>query len=237
MYKKNKISLIMPCYNEEVGLVEILKKVPYFFDEVIVVDNGSEDGTSKIAEAFGAKVIFEAKKGYGQAYKSGFSASSGDIIVAMDGDNSYPIEEAEKLISFLIVNNLDFVSGCRFPLKEKEAMNFLNRIGNWLLTLFFFLATFKKIKDSQSGMWVFKRSILEKMQLQNTGMGFSEEIKMEALLNPEIKFAEEYIFYKNRLGEVKLKKWKDGFSNLIFLFLKRLEILFRKKNEFKKNNL
>ena len=88
--------------------------------------------------------------------------------------------------------------------------------------------TFKNISDSQSGMWIFYRSILNQMNLKSDGMPLSEEIKMEAILNKKIKFAEIHISYKNRLGVVKLRKWKDGFDNLIFLFKKRLEIILRK---------
>jgi hypothetical protein len=227
MYKNTKISLVIPCYNEEAGIAEILKRISSLFDEVIIVDNASTDGTSEKARRLGAKVVFEKQKGYGQAYAAGFRAASGDIIVAMDGDNSYPIEEAGRLINFLLANDFDFVSGCRFPLQQKNAMATLNKVGNYILTLVFCLITFKKIKDSQSGMWVFKREILKEMKLKSRGMAFSEEIKMEAILNKNIKFAEVPIDYSERIGWVKLKKWKDGLINILFLFKKRIEIFLR----------
>lgn len=227
MYKNTKISLVIPCYNEEAGLSEILKRTPSFFDEIIVVDNASTDRTAEVAKNLGAKVVFEKQRGYGQAYMAGFRAASGDIIVAMDGDNSYPIKEAEKLIDFLLANNFDFVSGCRFPLQQKKAMATLNKIGNYILTLVFRLVTLKRIKDSQSGMWVFRRRILKEMKLKSRGMAFSEEIKMEAILNKNIKFSEVPIGYSERIGKVKLKKWKDGLINILFLFRKRIEIFLR----------
>lgn len=227
MYKNTKISLVIPCYNEEAGIAEILKRAPSLFNEVIVVDNASTDRTSGVARSLGAKVVFEREKGYGQAYATGFKAASGDIIVAMDGDNSYPIEETPKLINYLVNNKLDFISGCRFPLQRKQAMHLLNRLGNYILTVFFDILTFKKIKDSQSGMWVFKREILKEMRLKSRGMAFSEEIKMEAILNKNIKFAEVPIDYSERIGWVKLKKWKDGLINILFLFKKRIEIFLR----------
>jgi len=227
MYKNTKISLVIPCYNEEVGIAEILKRTPSLVDEIIVVDNVSTDRTSEVAKSLGAKVVFEKQKGYGQAYTAGFKAASGDIIIAMDGDNSYPIEEAPKLIDYLVNNKLDFVSGCRFPLQQKQAMSLLNRLGNYILTVFFDILTLRKIRDSQSGMWVFKREILKEMRLKSRGMAFSEEIKMEAILNKNIKFAEMPIGYSERIGEVKLKKWKDGLINILFLFKKRIEIFLR----------
>lgn len=227
MYKNNKISLVIPCYNEEAGIAEIFKRIPSLIDEVIVVDNASTDRTSEVAKNLGAKVVFERQKGYGQAYATGFKAASGDIIIAMDGDNSYSIEETPKLINYLINNKLDFISGCRFPLQQKQAMNLLNKLGNYILTVFFDILTFGKIKDSQSGMWVFKREILKEMRLKSRGMAFSEEIKMEAILNKNIKFTEVSIGYSERMGLVKLKKWKDGLINILFLFKKRMEIFLR----------
>lgn len=227
MYKDTKISLVIPCYNEEAGIGEILRRIPILFDEAIVVDNACTDRTSEKARRLGAKVVFERQKGYGQAYATGFRAASGDIIVAMDGDNSYSIEETPKLIDYLVNNKLDFISGCRFPLQQKQAMSLLNRLGNYILTVFFNILTFRKIKDSQSGMLVFKREILKEMRLKSRGMAFSEEIKMEAILNKNIKFAEMPIGYSERIGEVKLKKWKDGLINILFLFKKRIEILLR----------
>jgi hypothetical protein len=77
------------------------------------------------------------------------------------------------------------------------------------------------VRDSQSGMWVFRRSILKDMKLEADGMAFSEEIKIEALRDPRIRFGEISILYSSRLGEKKLNPWRDGFHNMAFLFKKR----------------
>ena len=77
------------------------------------------------------------------------------------------------------------------------------------------------VRDSQSGMWVLRRSILNQMQLESDGMAFSEEIKIEALKNEHILFGEISILYSSRLGEIKLNPWKDGIYNLYFLVKKR----------------
>jgi glycosyltransferase involved in cell wall biosynthesis len=229
MYRNKKISLIIPCFNEERGIAKILESKPKFIDEVVVVDNNSTDKTAEVSQRLGARVVSENKNGYGYAYLAGFKAATGDVVVAMDGDNSYPISETATLLDFLFNKNLDFISGCRFPLKNKFSMRFLNRLGNFLLTLIFNFLTLKRIRDSQSGMWVFKKDILSKMNLKGNGMALSEEIKMEAILNKEIKFGERLIIYSDRVGRVKLRKWKDGFKNLLFLFKKRLEIFLRRK--------
>jgi len=80
---------------------------------------------------------------------------------------------------------------------------------------------FKWVRDSQSGMWVFRRSILKEMKLISDGMAFSEEIKIEALKSRNVRFAEISIMYRSRLGETKLNLWRDGFNNLWFLIKKR----------------
>lgn len=227
MHESHKISLVIPCYNEETGLGEILRSVPSLFDEVIVVDNASTDRTSEVARSFGARVVLESRKGYGQAYAAGFNAASGDIIVTMDGDNSYPARETLKLVYHLTGAGLDFISGCRFPLKQARAMSLLNRLGNSLLTALFNILTLGKIKDSQSGMWAFKRAALKEMRLKSRGMAFSQEIKMEAVLNKNIVFAEVPIDYSVRLGVVKLRRWEDGTVNLLSLITKRIELLSR----------
>lgn len=222
------ISLVIPCYNEEKGIEYILKHLPKSIDEVIIVDNNCTDRTVEIARRFDTQVVEEKKPGYGSAYKKGFASATKDIIVTMDGDGTYPIEEIDYLINQLIDRNLDFISGRRFPLKDKDSMLSSNKLGNFILSILFKALTFKNVLDSQSGMWVFYRSLLNQMNLKSDGMPLSEEIKMEAILNKKIKFAEIHISYKNRLGIVKLRKWKDGFDNLIFLFKKRLEIILRK---------
>ena len=231
MHGQKKISLVMPCYNEESGLQEILSGDLSLVDEIVVVNNNSTDRTAEVASNFGARVISEKKQGYGWAYQAGLAAANGDIIIAMDSDNSYSLKTALGLVEKLCQN---FISGCRFPLANKKAMNSLNRLGNYFLTLAFVLLTGNKIKDSQSGLWIFRRTVLKNMRLLSQNMEFSEEIKMEALFNQKIKFAEIPIDYHERRGEVELKKWRDGLANLLFLFNKNRELKYRfkqKKNE------
>ena len=100
-------------------------------------------------------------------------------------------------------------------------MSFLNKVGNLILSLAMSILYFRWVRDSQSGMWVFRRSILSEMKLCADGMAFSEEIKIEALKSRRIHFAEISIQYSSRLGEVKLNLWRDGFYNLWFLLKKR----------------
>jgi dolichol-phosphate hexosyltransferase len=221
MYKGQSITVIIPCLNEEQGIEKVLRSMPDFVDEVIVVDNASTDSTSAVAARLGAKVIREDVRGYGRSYKRGFSFASSDLIITLDGDHSYPVDALSYLIEAFLHLDVDFLNASRFPTRDPEAMSLKNKIGNLILSLAMSVLFFRWVRDSQSGMWVFRRSILQYMKLDSDSMAFSEEIKVEALREPRIRFGEISILYSSRLGETKLNPWRDGFGNLAFLFRKR----------------
>ncbi len=221
MYRGLTVSVVIPCFNEEHGIKHVLERMPAYVDEVIVVDNNSTDDTGRVAEAMGATVIFEDRQGYGRAYKTGLPRATGDIVATVDGDGTYPSDRIAPIIDYLLVQGLDFVSASRFPLMDKRSMRRRNVFGNKILTYTTRLLYWCWIADSQSGMWVFRRHCLDKMRLTSDGMAFSEEIKIEAMLHPAIRFGEFHISYHERIGEVKLFTWRDGFKNLWFLFKRR----------------
>jgi hypothetical protein len=221
MYRDYKITVVIPCLNEEKGIQYVLAQVPEFVDEVIVVDNDSTDETGEIARQLGARVIEETVRGYGRAYKTGLYHAQGDIIVTLDGDRSYPVDAVSYLLEALLNSKVGFISASRFPIQNPESMSFKNMVGNRVLSLIMSLLYFRWIHDSQSGMWIFYKDALKKMNLVSDEMAFSEEIKIEALYNPAIGFREIPINYSNRAGEVKLRPWRDGWNNLTFLFKKR----------------
>ncbi|UCF05949.1 MAG: glycosyltransferase family 2 protein [bacterium] len=217
MYRDKTVTVVIPCYNEEEGIARVIPSLPGSIDEVIVVDNNSTDRTSEVARRLGARVIFEKRKGYGAAYKAGLSAVTNDITVTMDGDGTYPTNQIEACIDYLIDNELDFVSASRFPLKDPASMKLWNKIGNTVLTWATFILFLRAIKDSQSGMWIFKSALYKDLKPQSDGMPFSEEIKITAIRRRGIRFDECHIDYHVRIGEVKLQKWRDGFENLMYL--------------------
>jgi glycosyltransferase involved in cell wall biosynthesis len=221
MYKGQTITVIIPCLNEEQGIEQVLRRMPEFVDQVIVVDNGSTDRTSDVAAGFGAQVIREDVRGYGRSYKKGFGCATGDLIITLDGDHSYPPDAISYLLEALLHLDVDFLNASRFPVRDRHAMSFKHKFGNLVLSVAMSLLYFRWVRDSQSGMWVFRRSILDDMVLESDGMAFSEEIKIEALKNRKIRFAEISIQYSSRLGEIKLNPWRDGFHNLLFLVRKR----------------
>lgn len=227
MYKGHRISVVTPCYNEEAGVAIILSDMPACVDEVIVVDNNSTDRTAEVARRLGARVVVETKQGYGAAYKTGFQHATGDIIVTMDGDGTYPRGFIPLLLDVLLDENLDFITCDRTGHKSRGTGTPLRVFGNWLLGVMQAALFWFYIKDSQSGMWVFRRDILPLLDLTSDGMALSEELKIEAFTRKELKCAEVPIYYRPRVGESKLNLWRDGFQNLAFLFRKKAAHLFR----------
>jgi glycosyltransferase involved in cell wall biosynthesis len=222
MYKGKKITVVIPCLNEEEGIQKVLEALPPFVDEAIVVDNNSTDRTAEVANGMGAVVVKELHKGYGRAYKKGFAHATGDIIITLDGDHSYPLDALSYLLEAFLHSGVKFLSASRFPLLSPESMATKNLIGNRILSFTMSILFIRWVQDSQSGMWVFERRVLDQMKLESDGMAFSEEIKIEALRNKAIGFREIFINYSQRVGEKKLEPWRDGMRNLLFLFKKRL---------------
>lgn len=221
MYKGRTISLVIPCYNEESGIATTLSDKPDFVDEVVVVDNNSVDRTAEVARGLGAVVVHESRQGYGAAYRKGFRSATGEIIVTMDGDGTYPRTFIPVLLDVMFEEDLDFITTDRTGHKSRGSGTATRVFGNWVLSMAQTLLFGHYVADSQSGMWVLKRSILPLLELVSDGMAFSEEIKVEAFINPKIKAQEVPIYYRARVGESKLSVWKDGLRNLLFLFRKR----------------
>ncbi len=225
-----KISVVMPCYNEEEGVEECLRQMPSFVDEVIVVDNNSSDRTGVVAREGGAKVVFEARPGYGRAYKSGLSQATGDVICTLDGDATYPVNAIPYLIDILVADELDFISAWRIAADWQENLDYILRfLGNRVFNLTIALLYWFRVRDSQSGMWCFKRDVLERVNVTSDGMPFSEELKLEVFENRRLLHAREvpvHFHYVKRRGESKLSLWRDGSRNFLFLFVRRLKKLF-----------
>jgi glycosyltransferase involved in cell wall biosynthesis len=216
--------------NEEASIGEVMDAIHKAMNdfkgdyEILVVDTESKDRTVEIATSKGAKVIDEPRRGYGRAYKTGFEKAEGEVLITLDADCTYPAEDIPMLIEMLERENLDFITCDRLSKLEKGVMSAKHRLGNWVLKVTTNVLFRMHIKDSQSGMWIFRKSILDIIELTNDGMPLSEEIKIEAW-RKDLNAKEVPVAYRLRKGEAKLQSWKDGFKNLKFLFTKR----FRRK--------
>ena len=220
-----KVSVVIPTMNEEQSIGSVLDDVNRTMSgskydyEVLIVDTNSMDRTREIALSKGAKVVEEPRRGYGRAYKSGFEAAIGEVIATLDADCTYPAEDIPQLCDMLLQEELDFITTDRFARMEEGAMSGMHRFGNKLLTTTSRLLFSVKFKDSQSGMWIIRKSALGTLNVEDDGMPFSEEIKIEAFRN--VRAREVPIVYRKRVGEVKLSSWKDGWKNFKFLWKKR----------------
>lgn len=217
------VSVVIPTMNEEqsIGLVidEVKKALGSRPFEILIVDTNSKDRTREMSLEKGALVVDEPRRGYGRAYKTGFEKASGEYIATLDADMTYPAEDIPALLDMLESSQLEFITTNRFARMEKGAMSAKHRLGNWVLSTATRLLFRVRLKDSQSGMWVFRKSVLSDLTVESDGMAFSEEIKIEAFRKK--KASEVPITYRMRVGEVKLSSWRDGFGNLKYLFKKR----------------
>ncbi|PKK86639.1 MAG: glycosyl transferase family 2 [Thermoplasmata archaeon HGW-Thermoplasmata-1] len=227
-----KVSVVLPTLNEEKGIggtIDAIKREEFkkrgMELEILVIDGNSRDRTREIAESKGAKVVVERRKGYGRAYKTGFPQASGDVIVTGDADETYPFDEIHNYIDYLLENNLDFITTDRFAKLHHGSMSRKHAFGNWTLS-----ATAKalfpsiKFRDSQSGMWIFKKNALDAispLESMDDGMPFSEEIKIEMFRARRVRAKEIPSKLFARAGEAKIQSFSDGWKNLSFLFRKR----------------
>ena len=223
-----KMTVVIPALNEEQAIGSVIKEIPInelkkmgYEVEIMVIDNGSKDKTRYIANSHRAKVIVQPIKGYGNAYKAGFANATGDIIATGDADLTYPFGDLPKIIKKMEDENLDFITTDRLSNLQPGVMSRTHYLGNFLLQLMNKILFGLPYKDSQSGMWIFKKSIWSKLNVKSSGMPFSQELKIEAYKNG-FKCAEVPIVYRARVGEVKLTTFKDGFGNMTHLIKKRI---------------
>ena len=221
------VTVILPTRNEEEAIEPTIDSIPTGWCtklEILIVDGNSSDKTRELALKKGARVHLEDRRGYGRAYRTGFDIASHDIIVTMDADCTYPAELVPKLVKKLIDEDLQFITCDRLSLAEDGSMSGLHGFGNWALSFTARLLFGYGIKDSQSGMWVFRKSIFEnpKMRPTNDGMPLSEEIKILARKNlGKSKAIEISVPYRPRVGDAEIHTWGDGWKNFKFLFAKR----------------
>ena len=231
---KLELSIVMPCLNEAETLATCIIKAKRFLDEhhvngeILIADNGSNDGSIKIAEQLNVKVIHVQPKGYGNALKAGISAASGQYIIMGDADDSYDFSALKPFLEKLR-EGFDLVMGNRFDGGIKNgAMPFLHRyLGNPVLSFIGRLFFKAKINDFHCGLRGFSKSAFLKMNLKTGGMEFASEMIVKSQLNHLNITEVPTILYKDgRSRPPHLNTWRDGWRHLRFLLLYSPKWLF-----------
>lgn len=216
--KKLSCSIIIPCYNEEENIEQTIKAVPKMGKktEIIVVDDGSTDNTSKVAESIARKkknvrvVKYSPNRGKGYAVKRGFDAATGDTIMIFDADRAVPGEELPRFYNLLASGRAEFVNGTRliYPMEE-EAMKNLNRIGNLVFSWVFSWLLKQRITDTLCGTKALLKKDYKKIKMSGRSWG-DFDLLFGAAEN-KLKIVEMPVHYKRRVaGESKMRAFKHG---------------------------
>jgi glycosyltransferase involved in cell wall biosynthesis len=226
------ISVVMPCLNEEDSVGICVRKawegirLSGMDGEVIVADNGSTDRSVAEARAAGARVVYQPRRGYGNAYLKGFDVARGRIIVMGDSDDSYDFTKIPDLIK-PIEDGYEYVLGSRFAGHiQPDAMPWSHRrIGNPALTAILNILFGLKVSDAHSGYRALTRTAIDKMGLRCEGMEFASEIVVKAA-QANLRTAEVPITYHPRIGVSKLQSLRDAWRHVRFLLLLSPDHLF-----------
>jgi glycosyltransferase involved in cell wall biosynthesis len=218
------VSVVIPCLNEAASIQRCVQRAARALQdadrlgEVIVADNGSDDGSSDLAEAAGARVVREGRRGYGSAYLAGFAAARGDYIVMADADLTYDFGDIPRFIEKLD-DGADLVMGDRMGGIQPGAMPWLHRyVGNPLLTGILNLFFRTGVRDAHCGMRAVRRDALPRLDLRTTGMEFASEMVIRAG-KERLAIEEIPINYHPREGDSKLSSFRDGWRHLRFLLV------------------
>jgi glycosyltransferase involved in cell wall biosynthesis len=216
-----RLSVIIPCYNELNTIDDIINAVnaaPYPDKEIIIVDDCSTDGTrEKLKQEIEnsgrvSKVLYHAiNQGKGAALRTGIQAATGDLVIIQDADMEYDPNEYPRLVEPILNNRADVVFGSRFLGGDAHrVLYFWHRVGNGLLTLMSNMFTNLNLTDMETCYKVFRREIIQSIQIEENRFGFEPEITAKvAKLNCRI-FEVGISYYGRTYDEGKKIGWRDG---------------------------
>lgn len=224
-----KISVVIPAFNEEQAIAEVVHAVPVEqVHEVIVVDNGSTDATAKQASLAGARVIFESHPGYGSACLAGAKAAAdADVIVFLDGDRSDDPSQLEAVYGPVVGNRADLVIGSRINgMLEKGAMPLHGRLGNRFIALLLRLLYGANITDIGSFRAI-KSQTLFGLQMEQMTYGWPIEMVVKAACRG-LRIQSVPINYRRRIGKSKVTGTIRGtILTAYYMFFVPLKYLFK----------
>ena len=222
------INVIIPAFNEQDSIANVISEIPSIVSEIIVINNNSTDNTVAVAKKAGATVLTEIQKGYGYACLKGmeYVASQSelpDIIVFLDGDYSDYPEELTKIVTPILTENIDLVIGARVPeLREKDSVTPQQIFGNWLAC--FLMKLFFKAKFTDLGPFrAIKYDKLLALNMIDKTYGWTVEMQLKAL-KQQFSYTEVPVHYKKRIGVSKVSGTIKG---AIFAGVKILTWIFK----------
>ena len=237
--KFKKITIIIPCFNEEKGIKQVIKDIPKnklkelgYTTEVLVIDNNCSDKTAQIAKQLGARVIKEEKRGKGNALRTGFRSISKDtdFVVMLDGDNTYKAYEIPRMIEPLESNFCDVIIGSRLEGKiNKNSMSFSHKFVNWAWTFFVRHFYGANVTDICTGYFAWTAKSIKKLNGYIKSEGFAIETEMiTKMAKLHYRIYSVPITYDPRHGDSKLAPLGDGLK-ISWMLIKNLS--WSPKNE------
>ena len=237
--KYPSISIIIPLYNEEKSIVDVINRIPNHYNrEIIIVDDGSTDDSIKRVNKIPNKNIkiiqHEYNRGYGAAIQTGIKNAKGDIIVTLDSDGQHNPEEITKIIKPIIKNRIDIVIGSRYLGTCNYRIPLYTRLGEYFINLAFYLLYRKKINNNQSGFRAIKNSSMKSFifSYKNKGMAFSTEFLLKALENKKHIIEVPISIHPRKYGNSNVNLFKILRSIISIFFhygLKKLIPIKKKK--------
>jgi glycosyltransferase involved in cell wall biosynthesis len=223
-----KLSIIIPCYNEESTIEEIVKKVTQVVDlsyEIIIIDDYSTDNTrtilkNNLKEKIDKLILNPSNLGKGYSVRQGIKEASGEIILIQDADLEYDPNDYPKLLEPIINGHADVVYGSRFMgIEQKKVLYFWHTVGNKFLTILSNMFTNLNLTDMEVGYKVFRSKVLKDIKLNEDRFGFEPEITAK-IASKNLRIYEVGITYHGRkYSEGKKITWRDGFSAIRCILL------------------
>ena len=230
LFLKNdmRLSIIIPCFNERATIEQLLDRVaacPHEPKDIVVVDDGSSDGTGQLLLELAKTRDFrlfshEKNQGKGAAIRTGIAEALGDIVIVQDADLEYDPQEIPKVIAPILDGRADVVYGSRFIGGEAHrVLYFWHRVGNGVLTLLSNMLTDLNLTDMETCYKAFRSDIIKKITIEEERFGFEPEVTTKLSRIPGVRIYEVGISYSGRTyAEGKKIGMKDGFRAIYCMF-------------------